>query len=257
MVIQMVMQYVAFSGGKDSTALALLYPDAIPVFTDTKWEHQEVYDHITRFERVTGREVVRIVNDIYPGGIPEYIKHSNFFPNHGARYCTDKFKIQPMNKYLSSNLPAELLIGLRADEPADQRVGNLTSIEGLTIRYPMRERGIALMGVLKICLEYGLLPRYPAYMARGGCKGCFYKRKAQVYAMARFAPDVIRDLSELEQGAQDKRGKFFYMFGNVGKSLEDVIAETSLQPAMFSDEEIYREIESTELGVNCGLFCRR
>jgi len=246
-------QVVAFSGGKDSTALALLYPDATPVFTDTKWEHRQVYDHIEKFERVTGRQVVKIVNEKYPGGIPEYIKHSNFFPNHGARYCTDKFKIQPMNRYLSDKLPAELLIGLRADEPEESRPGNLSEIEGLTIRYPMRERGIKLANVLRICLEYDLLPRYPAYMARGGCMGCFYKRKAQVTAMVHLEPIETAELQALEESAQDERGKFFYMFSNAGMSIADI----KKQPLLFSEDEVYREVATDKLGANCGLFCRR
>jgi 3'-phosphoadenosine 5'-phosphosulfate sulfotransferase (PAPS reductase)/FAD synthetase len=54
-----VNQFVAFSGGIDSTALALLEPDAIPIFTDTGWEFPELYAHIEKFERVTGRKVER------------------------------------------------------------------------------------------------------------------------------------------------------------------------------------------------------
>jgi 3'-phosphoadenosine 5'-phosphosulfate sulfotransferase (PAPS reductase)/FAD synthetase len=249
----MTQQYVAFSGGKDSTALALLFPDAIPIFTDTGWEHQPVYDHIDRFEQMTGREVVRIKNKQYPGGIPEYIQQSKFFPNHAARYCTRMFKIEPMNEYLSERLPAELLIGLRADEPADQRTGNLTEIDGLTIRYPMREQGITLRGVLRVCTDHDLLPRYPAYMARGGCIGCFYKRKAQIIAMAHLSPDETSELQRLEESVQDERGKFFHVFGNVGMSIADI----KKQPLLFTEEETFREVAKDKLGDNCGLFCRR
>jgi len=249
-----IKQFVAFSGGKDSTALALLHPEATPVFTDTIWEHQPVYDHIAKFERVTGRRVVRIVNEAWPGGLPQYIKHAKFFPNHGARYCTRMFKIEPMNNYLSDKLPAELLIGLRADEPEEARPGNLSEIDGLTIRYPMRECGIKLADVLRICLEHDLLPRYPAYMARGGCVGCFYKRKAQVVAFVHTAPEKeVSGLQNLEETTQDERGKFFHVFGNAGMSIADI----KKQPLLFSESEVYQEVETDQLGGNCGLFCRR
>lgn len=248
-----INQFVAFSGGKDSTALALLYPEATPVFTDTVWEHRPVMDHIEKFERVTGRKVIRIVNEDWPGGLPQYIKHSKFFPNHGARYCTRMFKIEPMNKYLSDKLPAELLIGLRADELEEARPGNLSEIEGLTIRYPMRERGIKLDKVLRICAEFDLLPRYPAYMARGGCIGCFYKRRAQVTAMVHLAQDETDQLQQLEESVQDERGKFFYMFGNVGMSIADI----KKQPLLFSESEVFQEVANDKLENNCGLFCRR
>ena len=84
--------YIAFSGGVDSTALALLMPDAIPVFTDTGWEFPETYAHIDKFEAVTGREVIRVKQHQYPGGIPQYIRERKFMPSHGARYCTRLFK---------------------------------------------------------------------------------------------------------------------------------------------------------------------
>ena len=45
--------------------------------------------------------------------------------------------------------------------------------------------------VLRVCLDWGLLPRYPVYMARGGCMGCFCKRKAEVQAMIALAPAVV------------------------------------------------------------------
>jgi len=158
-----------------------------------------------------------------------------------------------MNKYLSDKLPAELLIGLRADEPAEARPGNLSEIDGLTIRYPMRERGIKLADVLRICLEYDLLPRYPAYMARGGCIGCFYKRKAQVTAVVHLAPEETSELQRLEESVQDERGKFFYVFGNVGMSIADI----KKQPLLFSESDVFQEVASDKLGVSCGLFCRR
>lgn len=250
-------QIVAFSGGKDSTALALAFPKAQPVFTDTKWEHPELYQHIERFEQVTGRNVERVVHPDWPGGIPEYIRATKFFPNHGARYCTRIFKIDALNLWLeSSGLlvdGVELLIALRADEPEDERIGNLSNLEGLTIRYPFREKGVNVDGVLKICLDCGLLPRYPPYMARGGCMGCFYKRKAQVYSMVHLAPDQADILQELEESVQDVRKKYFYMFSNVGMSIADV----KKQQLLFSPEEVYSEIATDQLGPSCGVFCRR
>lgn len=246
---------VAFSGGKDSTALALLEEDAILAFTDTVWEHQPLYEHIERFEQVTKRKVERIIHPDWLGGLPQYIKAHKFFPNYGARYCTRIFKIEAMNLWLqkANLLPVELLIALRADEPIDERIGNLSDIEGLTIRYPLREQGIKLWDVIRICTEYNLLPRYPAYMARGGCKGCFYKRKAQVQAMIHLSPKEADELQQLEESIQDERGKYFYMFGNAGMSIADI----KKQPLLFSEEEVYQEIATDQLGEACGLFCRR
>lgn len=244
-------QFVSFSGGKDSTALALLSPDAIPIFCDTGWEFPEIYAHIEKFERVTGRQVFRVANAKHKT-IPDRIRDYVFFPNHGARWCTREFKIDPINRFLRSRLPCELLIGLRADEP--DRIGNLTDLEGLRIRYPLRERGIDYAGVIEICVKHDLLPRYPVYMARGGCIGCFYKRKSEVQAMAALVPDLLDQLQTLEEEVQDERGSFFHMFPNVGMSISDL----RRQPMLFDSAQVYvAAAQNGDKGAACGLFCHR
>lgn len=211
--------FCAFSGGIDSTALALTFPEAIPVFTDTGDEFDHVYAHLEKFEQVTGRQVVRIRA---AETLPEYEVRAKFLPNHGARFCTRMFKIEPMNRWLRgedkpavdwhdaarliyghapwlsrpedewdqavialcqrtademnlkrARLPAELWIGLRADEPADVRVGNLTDMPGLTIGYPLRDAGFDRSMCIRVCLANDLLPRNPPYAVRGGVQGLF------------------------------------------------------------------------------------
>lgn len=248
----MTRTIVAMSGGKDSTALALMMPDAELVFTDTKAEFPELYAHLNRFEAETGRTITRITHPTYPDGLLAYMASHRFMPNYGARFCTRIFKIEAMTAYLRTHTPVDLCIALRADEP--QRVGNLTELEGLTIRYPLREQGIGLNGVLAICLEHDLLPRYPVYMARGGCINCFYKRESEVRAMADLTPDVLDGLQAIEEGIQDERGAFFHMFPNIGMSIREFRA----QPSMFDPDEVYALPQHTaDEGVSCGLFCRR
>ncbi len=255
----MTTQFVAFSGGIDSTALALMLPDATPVFTDTGDEFDELLAHVEKFERVTGRAIVRIQGrvvdeQLIPQTLPEYVQEAKFLPNHGARFCTRMFKIEPMNWWLKQRLPAELCIGLRADEPADERVGNLTQLDGLGIRYPLREAGWTRTDCIRMCLTHDLLPRNPVYMARGGCKGCFYKRKAEVKAMVQLVPHVVDELQAREEAVQDERGRYFHMFPNAGASIADIRA----QPALFDLSEVYRAAgDSSDKGEACGLFCHR
>ena len=239
-------EYVAFSGGIDSTARALLMPDAELVFTDTGWEFPHVYEHIGRFEEVTGREIKRLVYDKYPGGIPDYINQRRFMPSHGARYCTQKFKILPLERWLKEF--DTLCIALRADEP--ERGGNWASYA----RYPLREMGITRIDCVKICAENDLLPRYPVYAARGGCIGCFYKRKSEVQAMAALIPDVLDELRQLEESVQDERGRYFHMFPNVGMSIRDI----QKQPLLFEADQVYAAAyDTSNYGQACGLFCNR
>lgn len=255
--------FVAMSGGIDSTALALALPDAACLFTDTGDEFDEVLAHIERFEAVTGREVIRIQGRVeggafIPDTLPAYIERHKFFPNHRARYCTRMFKIEPMNWYLQQHTPARLCIGLRADEPEDLRVGNLTEMPGLEIAYPMREWGWTRREAVLTCMEYDLLPRYAPYMARGGCKGCFYKRRSEVVAIVHLRPDIAEELHQRELAVQDERGEPFHMFSNVGQPVADLRRAVEQQTLMFSLEDIYAAAsDSEDKGVACGLFCHR
>jgi hypothetical protein len=241
----MTSEYVAFSGGIDSTALALLMPEVEPIFTDTGWEFPHVYEHIDRFEEVTRRKVRRLKNPEYLGGIPEYIKIHRFMPNPNARWCTRIFKIELLEKILEDG--DILNIALRADEP--ERSGNWADYA----RYPLREKGMTRLDCVKLCVEHGLLPRYPIYAARGGCKGCFYKRKSEVQAMAVLIPEDLDELRELEESVQDVRGKYFSMFHN-GIS----IASIQAQPLLFDTDQVYASASDTsDYGQACGLFCNR
>lgn len=248
--------FVALSGGIDSTALALYMPDATPIFTDTGWEFPAIYEQLGKFEAVTGRKIIRLNRN--DESLPDYIRRSKFFPNHGARFCTRMFKIEPINQYLSDCLPATLNIGFRVDEPIDLRVGNLTEMHGLSIAYPLREAGITRIDCLRLCIGAGLLPRYPIYMARGGCVGCFYKRASEVKAMIYIAPDVIEALIELEEEVQGERGEFFYLFSNIGMSIRQFRENVLAQQEMFDIDEVYQTAtDRSEMGAACGAFCNR
>ncbi len=245
-------RFVAFSGGIDSTALALLEPDAVPIFADTGWEFPEIYEHQRKFTRVTGRPIIRVARD--GATLPEYIEQQHFLPGHSSRFCTRMFKIEPVNKYLAEHLPCELLIGLRFDEPETLRPGNLTVKPGLTVRYPLRERHMTRLDVVSICIGHALLPHYPAYMARGGCVGCFYKRGSELRAMDELVPAVVDELARLEAAVQDEREYEALMFPNMGKS----IATMRAQGRLMDTSELYRDAaDRSDMGSECGLFCGR
>lgn len=249
----MITKIVSFSGGKDSTALAILEPDAMPVFVDTEWEFDEIYQHIEKFESITGRKVLRLSGrDLYGVSLPEYIKERKFMPGFKARFCTRMFKIEVIQTWLMDKVPAEMLIGIRGDEP-EQR-GHIVCLDDLIVRYPLREREMDYQAIVDICNQYGLLPDYPAYMRRGGCKGCYFKSVNEVLAMRELTPDVYDDLQELEESAQDKRGKYAFMFPNIGMSLADF----RKQPLLFKPEEVWKDAnDNSQKTPACGAFCHR
>ena len=247
------MKIVSFSGGKDSTALAILEADAMPVFADTGWEFDEIYQHIDRFEKVTGREVLRLKSkDLYGESLPESIKRKRFMPGFKARWCTRMHKIEVIETWLMDKVPVEMLIGLRADE--EERKGHIVCLDGLTVRYPLKERGMKYQDVVDLCNKYDLLPEYPPYMARGGCEGCFYKSKNEVLALRELKPVVYDELMDLEESVQDERKKFAVMFPNLGMSLR----KFKQQPVLFDLKQVYEDAKDTsQKAPACGAFCHR
>ena len=114
--------------------------------------------------------------------------------------------------------------------------------------------GMTRGDVLTVCLARDLLPRYPIYMSRGGCVGCFYKRKSEVTAMVHLRPDVMDELQALEEEVQDRREKYAVLFPSIGMS----IREFRQQPLLFDVEQVYGDaLRRDEMTPACGLFCNR
>src|SRR5262245_18094280 len=110
-------QILAFSGGKDSTALALRLAelgDSFELFfTPTFRELPECIEHIGRVRDLTGRPlVVRTCGETLEASIVR----QEALPNNRQRWCTRMQKIEPAKAYLLENPGSTLLVGLRADE---------------------------------------------------------------------------------------------------------------------------------------------
>jgi len=129
---------VSMSGGKDSTATALLAKeqgvDAIYAFADTGHEHQETYKYVDYLEGALGITIQRVKADFAKDierkrnvaqtkwrkdGVPEeqiqralaVLKPTGNpfldmcimkgrFPSTKARFCTEELKIHPMNRQI-------------------------------------------------------------------------------------------------------------------------------------------------------------
>ena len=129
---------VAFSGGKDSTAMALKLAEEgfefSLLFTPTGNELPELYAHIN--------EVVRRVNMplIIPKGpsLDTLIREFKALPNWRQRWCTRIIKIVPCIAYLKAHPGSTLAVGLRADE--ETRIGLYGDFA--QYRYPLVEWGM-------------------------------------------------------------------------------------------------------------------
>lgn len=142
---------VAFSGGKDSTAMALALAEAGEAFTlfytPTGNELPELRAHIDAVVAATGAPLVEVTS----GTLFSWIEQFGALPNWRQRWCTRLLKIQPCIAYLKARPGSVLCVGLRADEPT--RAGLYGDFA--TYRYPLRERGWGIAEVSAYCRDRG------------------------------------------------------------------------------------------------------
>jgi len=160
---------VAFSGGKDSTAMALRMAEIGEAFrllyTATGNELPGVRQHIERVACETGADLI----DLGAPTLEALIEEQQCLPNFRMRWCTRMIKIEPAAAWLRDRPGAVLCVGLRADE--EGRAGGTYDAE---VRYPLREWGWDEQKVLAYCVARGFSPP-----KRTDCALCFYQTIAE------------------------------------------------------------------------------
>jgi hypothetical protein len=173
------MQVVAFSGGKDSTALVLrlaeLGEDFTCLFTPTGDELPDLSAHMAAVLATIQRPLVTPENR----SLDFWINYHEALPNFRMRWCTRQIKIEPCVAYLKQHPGSTLLVGLRADEEA--RVGLYGDYA--TYRYPLREWGWTLADVQTYLHAQGV-----AIPVRTDCALCYGQRLIEWYDLWRLHP---------------------------------------------------------------------
>jgi 3'-phosphoadenosine 5'-phosphosulfate sulfotransferase (PAPS reductase)/FAD synthetase len=255
-------RFIAFSGGVESTTMCLLYgKGATAIFADTGSEHSAMYKRIdlveAKLKEMHGSDfsIIRIKPQVKVKGeivetLTEYIEQSRFFPSASDRFCTGKFKIDPIDKYLKLQGECELMIGLNADET--DREGNHGLVSTVLYSYPLIDAGLSRADCVELLELNGLKPDFPAYMRRGGCVFCPFKSKKEYKAMVHLSLPEISMVAELEKKIQDTRGKF-YRIKREMTSMADFIEYEKNN--LFGDLSPY--YDASEDQYSCGVFCHR
>jgi len=222
-----VRHILGLSGGKDSTALAILLYKEIPdmeyFFCDTHKELRETYEYLERIKTRLGIKINYLSaergfdfwKDIFGG----------YLPSAKARWCTRKLKLEPLEKFVGDD-EAISYVGIRADE---ERSGYVSTKPNIKAVYPFKERGMKKEDIFKILEESGIgLPEYYTWRSRSGCYFCFFQRKYEWVMLSEQHPDLFKKAVEYETEHEDGR---IYTW-NEGETLlellerkEEVIAE--------------------------------
>lgn len=255
-------KYISFSGGVESTTMCVLYgKGASALWVDTGAEHDKMYERINYIENKLKAlhdgdfQLIRLKGKKKYKGITyhsliELIKELKVMPSQQMRYCTNYFKVQPIDKYLKDAGECILMIGFNADE--EGRTGNMEKLKNVKYSYPLIEDGYTRADCEDILSEHDLHPNFPPYMLRGGCRMCFFKTEKEYKAMYHLNKEEFMTVMEFEESIQDRRKKFYSIMGNE-KSLRQLAAECDNE--IFDTKILYEDYKKS--GRSCGAFCHR
>ncbi len=199
-----IRHIMGLSGGKDSTALAVLLHQEIPemeyFFCDTHKELPETYEYLERIQARLGIKI-KYLND--KRGFDHWLAiHGGMLPSPQMRWCTTKMKIEPLEKFVGDD-EAISYVGIRADENRDGYISTKPNIKAV---FPFKERGLVKADIVRILEDSGIgLPKYYSWRSRSGCFFCFFQRKYEWVMLAQHHPDLFQKAVDYESNHADGR----------------------------------------------------
>ncbi|EFH84783.1 phosphoadenosine phosphosulfate reductase family protein [Ktedonobacter racemifer] len=199
-----VRHILGLSGGKDSTALAILMHKKVPhmeyFFCDTHKELPETYEYL---DRIKARLGIKITYLSAERGFDHWLDvYGGFLPSPKMRWCTKQLKIIPLEQFIGDD-DAVSYIGIRADEKRDGYISTKPNIRPV---YPFKEAGLVHADIVRLLEESGIgLPNYYKWRSRSGCFFCFYQRKYEWVMLAEEHPDLFAEAVQYEQEHSDGR----------------------------------------------------
>lgn len=176
----------AFSGGKDSTALAYMLRPKYLLYTSTGNELPPVEQHIQLVAADIGAEVIR------PPGptLAELIAQYRSLPNYRMRWCTHRIKVLPAMKWMKDHPDVTLAVGLRHDEPTRKGIYGLDPARFI---FPLRDEKMDVGDVWGVIKSLGIdIP------IRTDCAICFFQRLGEWYQLWRDWPAYWREGEDWE-----------------------------------------------------------
>ncbi len=210
------MKIVAYGGGTNSTALLIecvkrnIDIDLI-LFADTGGEKPHTYQYVKTFSKwLVDNGMPEIITVRKSGNgetLEEECKRLKTLPPiaFGFKTCSQKYKIQPLDKYLNnldaakeewkSGMKIIKLIGFDADE--SHRIKDYTD-DKYTIEYPLVDWNMGRDECIETIKEAGLcLP------GKSACFFCPSSRQSEVKQLQHVYPELAQRCIEMEANAKD------------------------------------------------------
>jgi len=218
-----VRHVVAFSGGKDSTAVVLLLRErgveCDVVFMDTGWEHPLTYGYIWGLYQAGVLPNLTVLRSSTYEGFEDLVVRRKLIPGQQSRFCTQELKIFPLWEYLAG-LEDDVVVyqGIRAEESQPRsRMSDVEEVAegqvaghyrpGYTIRRPIFRWPVA--DVFRIHKAHGVEPNplYKIGAGRVGCWPCVFVNHRELRALLRQEPGLQARLRALEVRQAEAAGR--------------------------------------------------
>jgi 3'-phosphoadenosine 5'-phosphosulfate sulfotransferase (PAPS reductase)/FAD synthetase len=227
-------KYLSFGGGVNSVAMMLMLLDqkddfeAIFVNHGTDWP--ETYEYFEMFQGWLVEHGHRPITVLKPNqtayddeytNLYEYSMAFKMVPSGFMRWCTARFKMQPIKSYIET--PCFMLIGIDVGE---SKRAKISSIGGVENRWPLIENDIDREGCKQIITDHGL----PVPM-RSGCFICPFQRNSQWIELRNLHPELFCKAVALEDANAEYRaekGKAPMTISQNKKSLRSIVNEDQM-----------------------------
>ena len=232
-------KYLSFGGGVNSVAMMLMLLDQgdefEAIFVDHETDWPETYEYLDMFQSWLSKQFYNRITVLKPNvgtiekkrfkSLYDYHYFKSLTPSIQFRACTDKFKIQPILKYVTK--PCFMLIGIDAGEIKRAKI---SSNKGVENRYPLIEYEIDRQGCKDIITAHNL----PIPM-KSGCYICPFQKKSQWIELRKIHPDLFCKADQIEKRSNERRGtKKRYLSGS-GKSLKTIVNENQMN--LFEEDD--------------------
>jgi hypothetical protein len=237
------IQVVSYGGGTDSTAMLVgmvakgIAPDHI-LFADTGAEKEGTYAYITYFSGwlvSKGFPPIEVVR--YRTKHGEELTLLEDITNHqtlpaiafGWKTCSQKFKIQPQDKFITQRYPDRKITHYIGFEFGEQRRIKENPNEGHANIYPLIDWGWNRAECKRQILEAGLdLP------GKSSCFFCPNMKKGEILALSDTEKEKVK---QIESNARNK-----VELAGLGRSFAwtDLLNADKSQYKLFEDSELYQ-----------------
>lgn len=203
------MRFLSFGGGVQTTAMLLEFwkeYDAV-VFADTGSEREETYtllrDWIRPFVNKNGINFIVARNGQYES-LEDYCLQNKCIPMRNFRWCTDKFKTRPIEKWAkdmgaTDENPFIQVMGISLDEAkrvneSKDHETDLEKVYFIKKEFQLLDKKLTRTDCEDIIAKHG----WPK-VAKSGCWFCPFARIEEFRQMAAHKPELFQKLIQLEK----------------------------------------------------------